>query len=211
MILGGDIVDAMGMHGVENRRAEDFDKSWYVRDVGLLNTFLKEIRKNAPKAEIIYLEGNHEERYRRVMNKFPQLFKDSFHLLKDSLPKGEEVKWIPYGTYESFYQLGDTIFTHGTIFPDNHSKQYASNHAPFKVIYGHLHDFQAWTIRTAFGGGKFALTAGCLTHNKPDYKKGSPNKWINGFVDFVFDGKVCTPAPHVIENGRFMVGGKVYQ
>lgn len=215
VILGGDIVDAKGLHGCEHMRADQVERAWYERDRALFTQFLREIHSLAPNAEIIYLEGNHEERYRRLMSKFPGQFSKEAHmrLYPEGVPEGMKIKWIPYGTKESYIKIADTIFKHGDIYPDSHSKQYALNHAPYKVVYGHLHDTQVFTIRNAFGSGagaRYALTAGCLTFRDPDYKKGAPNKWVNGFVSFVFDGKCCTPTPHYIENGRFAVGTKVY-
>lgn len=194
-------------------KAEQIEMAWYYRDVKLLRGFLERIQASAPRARIVYLEGNHEERFRRIMLKYPGPFPPGvFNLVRDASPKGMKIHWIPYGNYESYFRLGDTVFTHGTIFPDAHSKQYATNYAPFKVVYGHLHDYQTWTIRTAFATAQahYAMTAGCLTHRAPDYKKGAPNKWSNGFVSFYFDGAICTPTAHVIEAGRFSVGPKVY-
>lgn len=210
--MGGDIIDAQDMHGCESMKAGDIEMRWYVRDVNLLANLLKKIRSSAPKAKIVYLEGNHEERYRRIMAKYPKPFPTgTFNLVRDATKgTGIRVEWIPYGTYDSFYRIGDCVFTHGTIYPDNHSKQYAQNHTPYKVVYGHLHDFQAFTIRTAHGGGKYAMTAGCLTHKLPAYKKGSPNKWVNGFCSFWTDGTTTVPTAHIIENGIFSVGPRVY-
>lgn len=197
-------------------KADQVDRAWYDRDRALLTQFLREIHKNAPKAEIVYLEGNHEERYRRLMSKYPNQFKGDAHLrlYPEAVPDGLKVKWIPYGNYDSWYKVGDMIFTHGTIYPDAHSQKYALNYAPNKVVYGHLHDFQAFSIRTAMADSKasrYALTSGCLTHRAPDYKKGAPNKWVNGFQSFTCINGVTIPEPHIIENGWFSVGGKVYR
>jgi hypothetical protein len=214
VILGGDIVDAQNMHGCESMRAEEIQMAWYWRDVKLLRGFLESIQKAAPKAAVVYLEGNHEERFRRVMQKYPGPFPPgTFDLIRDAAPKGMMLRWIPYGTYDSFYKVGDCIFTHGTIYPDAHARQYATNYAPNKVVYGHLHDYQTWTIRTAMADNKaarYAMTAGCLTHRNPDYKKSAPNKWANGFVSFISDGTTTTPTAHEIEAGRFAVGARVY-
>lgn len=215
VILGGDIVDAQNLHGCESMKAEAIQMAWYYRDVKLLRGFLEKIQKAAPRAEIVYLQGNHEERFDRIMAKYPGPFPPgTFDLVRDAKPKGMKIKCIKYGTYQSFYRLGDTVFTHGTIYPDSHAKKYAENYGPFKVVYGHLHDHQAFTIRTAFGGDsspRYAMTAGCLTHRNPDYKKGAPNKWINGFVSFWTDGAVTVPTAHIIERGVFSVGGKFYR
>lgn len=214
VILGGDIVDAKGLHGCESMKAESIDRAWYERDRALLTQFLRRIHENCPKAEIVYLEGNHEERYRRLIQKYPNQFKGEAHLrlYPDAVPDGMRVKWIPYGTYKSYYKLGDMVFIHGTVWPDAHAKRYATDHTPFKVVYGHLHHLQSYTTRTPFEGmeARYAITAGCLTERAPDWKKGAPHQWVNGFVSFITDGRVTTPTVHVIERGRFAVGAKFY-
>lgn len=214
VILGGDIVDAANTHGCDSMKAEAIQLAWYYRDVKLLREFLTKLQKAAPNAEIIFLEGNHEQRWTRISNKYPGPFPPgTFDLVRDAAPKGMKIRWIPYGTYESYHKIGDMIFTHGNDYPTDHSKKYAMSYAPNKVLYGHLHDWQAFTIRTAMADNKacrYAMTAGCLTHRQPDYKKGAPNKWVNGFASFVTDGEVTVPTAHVIENGWFAVGAKVY-
>lgn len=213
VVLGGDIIDAKGLHGVESFKVTDFDQAWYSRDVKLLRELLHKIYSIVPKASIVYLEGNHEERYARLMRKYPKTFGSSFNLVRDCVPKGTKFKWIPYGKYNSFFRLGDTIFLHGTIYPDNHAKRYALDHTPLKCIYGHLHHGQMYTTRKSLAtmSPRYAITPGCLSHTTPEWKKGAPNQWVNGFVSFVKRGSTVIPTIHLIEKGCFYIGGKEYR
>lgn len=213
-ILGGDIIDASGMHGIESLAASQIKKEWYERDTALLLRFLRQLRDVAPKTELVYLEGNHEERYKRIMVRYPDAFGGRFDFHRDVVSKVfPKSKWVSYGTYDSYIKLGDTIFTHGNVYPTHHAKKYAEVFAPFKVVYGHLHHFQSHTIHSAMPDlpPHYAVTAGCLTHTAPEWKKGQPNCWINGFIDFISEGGITTSTPHVIENGKFMIGGTVYE
>lgn len=215
IILGGDIIDAKGMHGVESFTPTQFKQEWYLRDCNLLNNFLLNLHNVAPKAEYVYLIGNHEERYDRLIKKYPDLFREKLNLIRDGVPKfiQNKMKVIPYGTYESFYKLGDCMFVHGDIYPDQHAKKYAQAHSPYKVWYGHLHDLQIYSQQVAGPQhvARYAGTAGCLAKRAPEWKKGVMNKWVNGFADFVCIDGVTTVTPHVIENGWFYVGGKIYE
>ena len=213
IILGGDILDAKDMHGIDSFKVTQFNKSWYERDVKLLKDFLEKIYGIVPKAKIIYLEGNHEERYSRIMRKYPDTFKGDFDFARDAKPAGMDLKWIPYGGYNSFYRLGDSIFLHGTIYPDSHSKRYALDHTPYKCFYGHLHHFQAYTTRKSLAtmSPRYAVTCGCLSETTPEWKKGAPNQWINGFMSFTMTGKTVIPTVHLIEKGKFYVGACEYK
>lgn len=215
LILGGDILDAKDMHGVESLTAQQIKLSWYTRDTGLLDAFLRKVQQHiGSDVEVVYLEGNHEERYGRIMKRYPDAWGGRFNFHKDVVTKVfPKAKWIPYGTYDSQFKLGDCIFTHGTIYPENHAKKYATVYAPFKVVYGHLHHYQAFTIHNAMPNtpAHYAVTAGCLTHLAPEWKKGHPNMWQNGFVDFVSIDGVTTPTAHILDHkGRFQVGGTIY-
>lgn len=213
IILGGDIVDAMGMHGVDSLPASAVNLDLYERDCKIAFDFLRELADLSENAKFVYLEGNHEERYQRLANKYPKVFGKTLNFKRDALPKELSVKWVPYGTYDSYYTLGDTMFIHGNIWPDAHAKAYAMRYTPFKVVYGHLHHFQAYTTHKATldMSPRYAVTAGCLSELSPDWKKGEAHQWVNGFITYMSDGKVTIPNVHLIEKGMFHVGGRIYK
>ena len=212
VILGGDIVDASGMHGVDSMRAGDVDMNNYERDVWLARDLIKEIRSISKRATIVYLEGNHENRYERLKQKYPKVFGKTINF-KEHVAGQASVRWIPYGTYDSYVQYGDCVFIHGNIWPDNHAKAYALRHTPSKVVYGHLHHYQAYTTHRPgpYQSPRYAVTAGCLAKMDPEWKRGAAHQWVNGFVSFLTEGSVTVPTAHLIERGQFNVGAKVYK
>lgn len=217
IILGGDIIDAAGMFGVDGwsmQQVENQGYAHYDRDVKLLKDLIVELDKHVNKPKYVYLEGNHEERYQRLIRKYPNTLKGRFKFERDAVPDKikRRFKWIPYGDYTSFFKIGDTLFTHGTIYPDAHAKKMALAYLPAKTVYGHIHDFQAYTAHSGDPRkpGRYAITGGCLCNKFPDYKKGHPHKWVNGFIDFVSIKGITTPTAHIIERGQFAIGGKLY-
>jgi hypothetical protein len=214
IILGGDILDAKGMHGIDQLPAQSIKLEWYERDKKLLYDFLTELKGICDPDKVVYLEGNHEERYQRIMKRYPDAWGSRFDFNKDVLQKVfPKAEWISYGTYESFYQVGDCLFMHGTMYPENHAKQYVLKYLPSKVVYGHLHHYQAFTYHSGNPAlpPRYAVTGGCLSHLAPEWKKGTPHMWQNGFVDFISENGVTTPSVHLIEKGKFYVGGKEYK
>lgn len=210
VILGGDIIDAKGLHASESMKAEAVKLAWFRRDVRLASGLIGVIQAAVPGVEIVYLEGNHEERYARLQAKYPDLFKETLDFRGAMKPLVN--RFVPYGTAGSYHKIGDTVFTHGDIYPESHAKPYALRYTPNKVVYGHLHHFQAYTTHRALLNEKprYAVTAGCLSTLNPEWKKGKANQWVNGFVSFVMDGGTTVPTVHLIENGMFAVGSKVY-
>lgn len=212
VILGGDIIDADKTYGVDSWTMEKVEKEgfeYYERDVKLFKDFIAQVKK-ATTAKLVVLEGNHEERYQRMFRRYPQALKDKFDFHRDACP---DATWIPYGDYESFYRIGDMLFTHGTLYPTIHAKKMAEAYLPNKVVYGHIHDMQSFTTHNGDPKkpGRYALTSGCLCSRSPDYKKGQPNKWINGFTTFVSVDGVTTASSILIESWGFAVGGKIYK
>jgi len=215
IILGGDIIDAEGTYGVDSWSAKDVEEKGipaYARDAKLLLAFIERLHKLSPKSGFVFLEGNHEDRYQRMFRRYPTLLDGKFKFQRDSVPQGVRLDWIPYGNYESFYRVGDCVFMHGTLFPDAHAKKMAYCYTPNKVVYGHLHDFQSYTIHNGDPSqpGRYAVTAGCLCGRLPDYKKGQPNKWTNGFIEYACIDGITTVSAHQIENNKFVVHGKIY-
>jgi predicted phosphodiesterase len=216
IILGGDIIDAADTHGIDGFTPERIEKEvlkvLYPRDVKLMRDLVAEVKSLAPKAKLVFLEGNHEERYRRLIKRYPEMLAGKLDFKKDALSEFD-IEWIPYGDYDSFYRVGDTLFTHGTIYPEVHAKKYAYFYSPDKVVYGHVHDFQAFTMHRGDPSkpAKYAVTAGCLCKLTPDYKKGAPHKWNNGFVSFVCQNGITVPTAHLIEAHGFNVGSKMYR
>lgn len=210
IILGGDIIDASGLHASESMKAEQVKLEWFKRDVKLAAKLISDLRAASPKAKIVYLEGNHEERYSRLQRKFPDLFAESLDFAACMADYVDE--YIPYATAKSYVKVGDCVFIHGDIFPDSHAKPYSLRYTPHKVVYGHLHHYQAYTGHRALlnESPRYAVTAGCMSTLNPEWKKGKANQWVNGFVSFVTDGEVTVPTVHMIERGRFAIGGKVY-
>jgi len=216
IVLGGDIIDAKGMHGIESMQASQIRLEWYDRDCMLMLSFLRQLLNiTSDKIDLVYLEGNHEERYTRIMKRYPDAWGGRFDFKKDVVTKVfPKAKWIPYGDYDAYFKLGDTIFTHGTVYPQNHAKKYAEVFSPYKVVYGHLHHYQAYTMHSAMPelAPHYAVTAGCLSTTAPDWKKGQPNCWVNGFVDFFSDGEITTSTAHIVDvKGRFLISGRIYQ
>ena len=210
IVLGGDIIDAEGFHASESMKAEQVNLTWFKRDVKLAKDLIADLKKASPKARVIYIEGNHEQRYRRLQRKYPDLFSDTLNF--EGAMRPLVTAYIPYATAESYFKIGDTVFIHGDIFPDSHAKPYAQRYSPNKVVYGHMHHFQAYTTYRALlnESPRYAVTAGCLSTLNPEWKQGRANQWVNGFISFVTDGEVTTPTVHLIERGRFAVGSKVY-
>lgn len=214
VILGGDIIDGKDMFGAESLPASAIKMSWFERDSQLIAGLLDRIASVTAKGtKLVFLSGNHENRYCNIETRYPDAFKGRFDFKPVVQKYFPNYKWVPYNTYGSFYKIGDCKFTHGRIYPENHAKKYAQVYIPSKVVYGHLHSYQAFTIHNIDPDmpPRYAINGGCLTKISPEWKKGAPNMWLNGFVSFVSEKGVTVPTVHLIEKGKFNVGAQEYK
>lgn len=173
---------------------------------------LKKLRRAAPKAEFLFMVGNHEHRLTRFLwRKAPQLASlRSLHLPELLRFDGLGVKEV-----KAPYRIGHLHFFHGHELIKSGGVNAARNvfvRAPGNSIIGHLHRMQAHFHRTLSGETYGVWLNPCLCNLNPGYIM--EPQWMNGFTlvthyDTVFhvdqvpilrqDGKVFC----VVE-GRFL-------
>ena len=164
------------------------------------------------KCKKIYIMGNHEYRIQTFLDEHPEgegiLEPENYLKLKE---RGWEV--IPYATPKSFYQLGKLILMHGYCHPKYHASKVVTEYVR-NVIYGHVHTPQSFFHNTAADQKDFhsAHCLPCLSDTNPEWLKGKPNSWVNGFgIVYFFPNGDFTFYPIYIVNNRFIWNGKIYQ
>lgn len=168
------------------------------------------LRKQFPKAKIVWLKGNHEERLDKfVIAKCPEL-RDLGELSVESLVgvKDLEIEVHPYG---DLIRIAPHLYaTHGDLVR-KHSGETAramSDKTGLSVIHGHTHRLGSYYL-TNSRGTIGAWENGCLCKKDPPYIRGVPN-WQHGF-SLVYS----TPSRfHVVQvpitDGRFILDGKLH-
>lgn len=175
----------------------------------------KKIRKNAPKAKLYMLEGNHEHRLPKYLTRNPELHSLRSLKLENILElKDLDVKIIE--AKDTFYLNKNIIVTHGG--KDDGSKLrskagYSANanllHHNISGLSGHSHRLGA-SFKTDISGRKAWYEVGCLCRLDPDYLK-NPD-WQQGFA-VVHYGKnfFHVQLIPITESYTFYYGGKKYK
>jgi UDP-2,3-diacylglucosamine pyrophosphatase LpxH len=122
-------------------------------------TLLSRIIKTAPRANIVFLQGNHEYRIDRYVSTYANALGGSINT-RDVLQLPKQVKWYPYG-HRNHHQCGKLIATHGTIC-NRHCCAAMLQKYGCSVIFGHTHRMQEFNIRKADGERIKAVTIGWL-------------------------------------------------
>lgn len=215
-VIIGDFADVFvlshhsdGLPGVrENRR---FEKEMEVCNL-VLDQITKAVRKRNPKAKITLIEGNHEHRVCRYLEKFPEL-KGSLEIPIKLRLAERDIKWIPFYCNFKPYKIGKATFIHGLYTNEHHGKKHVLRYGS-NVFYGHTHDVQAFSAEML---GKdqtiVGQSLGCLCRYDLDYVGHQPTKWQQAFGLFYFlpNGRFTYYVPRIFGHKFVDPGGKLWQ
>lgn len=189
----------------------DFDAE--VVDV---NDGLDEIDKLFPRAQKVYIEGNHEYRLTRYLRKnVPALYNitDSAKLFE--INKRKYWNWIPYGPTQKVRVMKSKLWArHEPTTSGTHVAHNTVVKCGTSVIFGHTHRIQESQIVHMNGENHRGINPGWLGNkNLPvfDYVK-DHHQWALGFsiVHILEDGTFFNNTIHIIDY-KCMYGGKLFK
>jgi len=171
-------------------------------------------QKAFPLCKHVYVEGNHEDRFRRYLrDKAPELWGiTELHKLI-GIDKQENWHWIPYDHKQKYNPLGTEIYIKHE--PEGSSAKAALANAGVSHLYGHVHRNDMATKMRLDGQRIYAGSPGCmidLEHKTFNYQKKN-SQWGQGFHIIYLDesdGHYWIDTVE-IKKGRAMYGGKVFK
>lgn len=199
ILLGGDMVEAGGWISKHQPIGFQAQVSYsYQEDIAAANWFLDEVQARAPKAEIKYIAGNHEEKVERLLmdmvsahgrdHQFlmdlasPRVllrlkergiaYYDRHEQHEEDLPPG----WIRWGKVCYVHELGG----------GKNAARTSLLKAAANVVYFHTHREDTATIDFPGVGVVKAYNSGCLCQRQPVWMHTSPTEWVHGYgVEFI--------------------------
>ena len=173
------------------------------------NAILDEFDKRLPEGcDKHFMFGNHEDWYYQFIECNPML-EGMLHPTNEL--KLKERGYKVYEQYNDIFRIGQLNFTHG-IYTGLHYVKKHIDELKTNVMFGHLHSqrerYESSPAKQLSIAG-YAL--GCLCSMSPDFMKGRPNKWTNGFavVYFYPNGDFEVRLIRIIR-GKFIFDNKVY-
>jgi len=221
VILSGDALDMASINHWEKKHGnlKYFEGRRLQKDyVAFSNDILVPIEKIVPKANLVFMAGNHEYWAVKLIKKNPQLE----GMIEPEISLELEArgwKWIPYLKQNRYsdiikgsYKIGKLTVVHDTYTNKYHSAKTLDTYTG-SVLYCHTHDVQVYT-KVSINEKKethMAQSIGCTCMKSPGYGKGRPNRWVHAFaiVYSYANGNFNVYTP-IIFNGKFVLGGKMY-
>jgi len=204
-ILGGDEIDLPEISRHTERKKLEREKLRLNHTYECANQILDEVDKFTGDKKI-YLIGNHEAWLDDYENEHPEIeglvgIDKCMHLTE----RGYTI--IPEN---KAYQIGHARFIHGWYYNLHHAKK-TVNEMGDNVFYGHVHDVQSHTKANYEQKPIIGHSCGCLCDLDPIWRKGRPNRWVNGFGVFYFlpNGNFTFYNPIIID-GKFIWNGQLF-
>lgn len=145
----------------------------------ILDRHAKILRSKNPDCLMTLLEGNHDERVERLLNKMPQ-FTGLLEVEHGLRLKERGIKWVRSWTKGELHKIGKMYFSHGNYINAYHAKKMVDSYG-VNVYYGHTHDVMS--IPKVHQGKDRTIegcSLGCLCLPQP-YMRGKPDRWQQAF------------------------------
>lgn len=201
IIIIGDFLDMQSLsHWLTNKRLK-MEGLRYAEEINQANIALDHMflpmcvdnerarlsKKRLYRPELVYIEGNHEERVWRYIEQHPEL-KGHLDYRNDLRLKQRGFKYIPYKEY---YHNNGVAFTHipisGNGMPISGAVgtqlQRALRDHNTSIVYGHNHKL-SMQGEHRLGGAHYnqALSLGCFFEHVDEYAKGAKVDYWRGIV-----------------------------
>lgn len=206
IILLGDFMDVASLSAWDMDKKRLMEGRRYKKEVEWANKELDYLQANSKK--VTYIEGNHEDRVNRYLDKNPEM--EGMMEVQDQLDiKNRGIKWVKMN---DLYKRGDMHFTHG-MYTNIHNARKHLQTLGCNVCYGHQHGTQTSMQNMAMQKPHMAYAIGTLGDKAPDFMKNRPSSWINQFAIFYWDDKtgLFNLYPVNVIKHKFIWNGKVYK
>lgn len=213
VVIGGDILD---FPQLSKFRKQPSSSHTLQKDMNLVFNMLERIRETLPKAKIIFIEGNHEFRWRSYLMDNAPLFYD---LPSTSLPKALylenlDVLYVPcppeltsFG--HNYIEIGGYFIGHFNKALKNacYTGRMLRDELGVDVIQFHGHKIGT-SHRTYLDGVRVGIEVGCTCKLNPSFIR-NPD-WQHGFGVLYLQGKKSSFYNIVIRDYSFIFNGKAY-
>lgn len=217
IVLNGDLLDCTDL---SKYLASIETRNRIQESLNVVAKFIGQLRSVCPNSEIIYIEGNHEDRLRKVilenvsgavglkrvndLNGYDALSIPSLLCLDDMY-----VKWLPY-TENGFWVTDNLKFAHG----EELNAVKICKESDYNIVMGHSHRMELVSNSKKTREGQkenWTFMAGCnckIDGSVPSVK--THMNWQQGFGVIYYNGVQAVPVPVYVHEGVGLFNGVSY-
>lgn len=184
IIILGDMLDMYSLSRFTKK--PELLEGGIIRELTLGREFLEKIRQLQPRADIIFILGNHERRLEKyICDHAPALS----GLIEYSSALG--LKELDIKLVDGMHKMGHVNFFHGVKVCSESAASARAHFATYNMsmVIGHTHRLGSY-FKTNLSTTYSVHEAGCLCSLEPHYLDGKPfANWQQGFVVVYIDKK----------------------
>jgi hypothetical protein len=215
VVINGDFLD---LESLSRHPKSSPDLAKLAAELYAGNLALDELQAASGRADLVYLEGNHEGRARRFEAEFGQLdgvlsipvglYIESRQEYRSQTSNLRGIRWIPLRLQP--FAIDGVSYLHGVYESIHHAYQHAMHLGPrcstrYSVT-AHMHALQMCS--SANGHTTTACPwLGDQTAHVFGYTKGRPRPWSHGLLVIEESGESVSVTPVPIRGGRAVYGG----
>jgi predicted phosphodiesterase len=207
IVVLGDFFDAYSVSFHSKNPERDF--TTIEHELEISRPELARIQAINPKARLVFLCGNHEDRISRYLkHNAPKLARSMNLESMLDLPRG--TVFFPYGQRNRYF-MGKLMATHGTLF-NQHVAQAMLRKYGCSVIFGHTHRLQEFNAKTVHGERIKGITIGWLgdSHHAGEYIQDLAD-WCHAFaLSYHYPNGEFVIQTIEILKGKAVFDGKIY-
>lgn len=169
IVIGGDLLDNAPFTRFKAPPDKKKAREWF----DMATDFLSSLRKNFPKALIIYMEGNHDRWYSDwLIDHCAVVFDDPYYKLEARLKLDSyNIKFYPENV---IIKAGKLPMLHGHtivkgVFSPVNSARGAYTKSNHNLLIGHTHQVSVHSAKDLMGRPTKTWSTGCLCTLNPDY------------------------------------------
>lgn len=184
ILIGGDMLDMY--QGSKFCKDPNYKKMQDEIKIG--KTFFEFLRNKFPKAEIHYIEGNHDIRLKKYLWDHAQALAGLEVLKLSSLLELDKHK-VHFYDNGTILKAGSLHLLHGNEMGMRggvNPARIALYRVLDNCLFGHFHKSQTISVRRIGGEEITTRSVGCLCYLNPAYMP--VNEWNNGFVEIEIEG-----------------------
>lgn len=213
IVREGDMLDLTPLTGWTSLSPSAVDWDSIKDEIRIGNEILDEQDSLIKPTKKLFWLGNHELRLKYFLQKHPEWARKNRSWLPN-IARDLKLRERGYRVFEQNHleSIGKLYFFHGDNYSTFHTKKNVED-LNINVVYGHTHSPQNFTKVSRINSmPKSAWSLGCLCNLNPEWKRGGPNAWVNGFaVFYVLPNGNFNLYPITMINGQFVApNGKLY-
>lgn len=188
IVVLGDWIDMASLSRFDSVGSKAMEGTRIEKDIAAGAKALQHLTKGLTDIPFVFVEGNHEERIKRMEEEHPRLL--GMAKIKERFSEAVGGASFTYIPYREYVRLSPGLVV--THVPHNNMKPIASTIGARKVlalatasvIYGHTHQLDFATLTRNNGKQIFGLNAGCFIEPNadPPYMQGMIKDWWRGVV-----------------------------